>query len=136
MATCHTLKFTLCLTIAFLGMSTLVTALTGILRINENHVAKLVITIRIEPSPSSVLYDAVQPRLRPHIGSRVLNRALSRLGHVLDLQIFTFQRMGFIGQLTAMLMRRIRSAVLLFSLPLVDLSLRSLGFTRSLLLSG
>ncbi len=133
MATCHTLKFTLCLTIAFLGMSTLVTALTGILRINENHVAKLVITIRIEPSPSSVLYDAVQPRLRPHISSRVLNRALSRLGHVLDLQIFTFQRMGFIGQLTAMLMRRIRSAVLLFSLPLVDLSL---GSTRSFLLSG
>ncbi len=117
-------------------MTTLVTALTGILRIYKNHVAKLVIAISIEPPPSSVLYDAVQPRLRPHIGSRVLNRALSGLGHSRDLQVFTFQRMGFIGQLTAMLMRRIRSAILLFSLPLVDLSLRSFVSTRSLLLPG
>ena len=136
MATRHTLKSTLCLAIDFICMTTLVTALTGILRINKNHVAELVIAIRLEPPPSSVLYDAVQPRLRPHIGSRLLNRTLSGLGHSRDLQVFTFQRMGFIGQLTAMLMRRIDSAILLFSLPFVDPSLRSFVSTRSLLLSG
>ncbi len=56
MATCHTLESTLRLAVIFIHMSTLVTALTGILRIYKNHVTKLVIAIRIKPSPSN---DAV-----------------------------------------------------------------------------
>ncbi len=57
MATCHTLK--LALRLDFICMTTLITALTGILRICKNHVAKLVIEIGIEPSISSVKDDAV-----------------------------------------------------------------------------
>ncbi len=56
MATGHTLKLTLRLAIDFICMTTLITALTGILRIYKNHVAKLVIAVGIEPSPSN---DAV-----------------------------------------------------------------------------
>ena len=59
MTTCHTLESTLRLAIDFICMTTPVTALTGILRIYKNHVAKLVIAIGLEPSPSSVESDAV-----------------------------------------------------------------------------
>ncbi len=59
MATSHTLKLALRLAIDFICMTTLITALTGILRIYKNHVAKLVIAIGIKPSPSSVENDAV-----------------------------------------------------------------------------
>ncbi len=52
MATCHTLK----LAIDFICMTTLITALTGILRINRDNPAKLVIAIGIKASPSN---DAV-----------------------------------------------------------------------------
>ncbi len=61
---------------------------------------------------------------------------LADLEHSLDLQVFTFQRIGLIGQSTAMLMCRIRSAVLLFSLPLGNPSLCPQGSTRPFLLSG
>ena len=136
MATCHTLESTLRLTVIFIHMSALVTPLTGRLRINRDNPAKFVITVGIKASPSSVENDSIQPCFGLHVLARVLSRTLSGLGHSRDLQVFTFQRIGLIGQYPAMLMRRIDSAILLLSLPLGNPSLCPHGSTRSFLLSG
>ena len=136
MPTGHTLKSTLCLSVLLAGMSTLVTPLTGILWVYKDYVTKLVIAVGIEPAPSSILNHAVQSCFGFYILARIFNRTLGGLGHILDLQVFTLQSVSFRRQLTAVLMCRIDSAVLLFPLPLVDLPFGSLVPSRSFLLTS
>ncbi len=63
MATSHTLEFALSHRVIFIDMSTLITALTAIFWIHNNHVTKLVIAIGIKPAPSSVLMTLFSPAL-------------------------------------------------------------------------